>query len=140
MWRAWCIGAVVVGWAAVETASAGGLACRLGRCGGCLSCGRYSKLDQMRDDYAAGQASTTWHGNYYHTGWGTPVAVVVPPTAGVQTDYRWGLPASRVSRIYPQFQRTYPGAMTNSGGPFLPTPLWPSDTNQFGAYYVRGPW
>ena len=23
---------------------------------------------------------------------------------------------------------------------FLPTPNWPSDTQQFGVYYIRGPW
>ncbi len=125
---------VLVTFAAIDLAQAGGRLC----CRGC--CGRTSKLQEMRDDYAMGQQTTTWHGSYYHTGWGTPVALVVPPTAGVQTNYSWGVPSSRVSRIYPQFQRNYPGPMTTPGGPFLPTPHWPSDTNQFGVYSVRGPW
>jgi hypothetical protein len=81
----------------------------------------------------------TWHGRYYHTEWGTPVALVVPPTASMQTEWGWGVGNTRVSRINHQFARPYPGP----GGwdeVFLPTPPWPSDTNQFGVYYVRGPW
>ena len=26
------------------------------------------------------------------------------------------------------------------GTGFMPTPYWPSDTQQFGVYYIRGPW
>lgn len=83
----------------------------------------------------------TWHGNYYHGAYGAPVALVVPPVAGRQTDYHWGVAGYRTSPIYPQFGRGYPGYYV-SGSPayFLPTPRWPSDTNQFGVYYVRGPW
>ncbi|MCA9237144.1 MAG: hypothetical protein KDA44_16835 [Planctomycetales bacterium] len=84
------------------------------------------------------RASTyNWHGNYAYTPYGRPTALVVPPTAQLQTNWSWGAPASRVSRIDHQFTR-------NDGGPGAaatrPTPLWPSDTTKFGIYYVRGPW
>jgi hypothetical protein len=80
-----------------------------------------------------------WNGNYYHTEYGAPVALVVPPTANLQTNWGWGVASSRISRIDHQFQRNWPGAGP-FGGPFGPTPVWPSDTTQFGTYYVRGPW
>ena len=80
-----------------------------------------------------------WNRNYAHTAYGQPVALVVPPTANLQTNYGWGVASSRLSRIEHQFQRNYPGYGT-FGGPFRPTPVWPSDTTQFGVYYVRGPW
>jgi hypothetical protein len=83
-----------------------------------------------------------WHGGYYDTAWGTPVALVVPPTAEAQTHLGWGVGATRVTPIQHQFQRAYPGAgvggYTRSG--FRPTPPWPSSTDQFGDYYIRGPW
>ena len=60
-----------------------------------------------------------------------------PPN--LQTNYGWGVASSRISRIDHQFQRNYPGDGT-FGGPFRPTPIWPSDTTQFGVYSVRGPW
>jgi hypothetical protein len=80
-----------------------------------------------------------WNRNYAHTEYGQPVSLVVPPTANLQTNYGWGVASSRISRIEHQFQRNYPGSGT-FGGPFRPTPIWPSDTTQFGVYYVRGPW
>ena len=80
-----------------------------------------------------------WNRNYAYTDYGQPVALVVPPTANLQTNYGWGVASSRISRIDHQFQRNYPGNGT-FGGPFRPTPVWPSDTTQFGVYYVRGPW
>jgi hypothetical protein len=80
-----------------------------------------------------------WNRNYANTEYGQPVALVVPPTANLQTNYGWGVASSRLSRIEHQFQRNYPGYGT-FGGPFRPTPVWPSDTTQFGVYYVRGPW
>jgi len=87
-------------------------------------------------------ALTPWHGNYYYPQWGGPVALVVPPTAEFQTNYSWGVPASRISPIDAQFSRNYPGTGPGvlGGTGFLPPPLQPSDTNQFGVYYVRGPW
>jgi hypothetical protein len=85
-----------------------------------------------------------WHGNYYYTQWGAPVALVIPPTAEMHADYSWGVPSVRVSQNNHQFHRgipTGPGGTAYGGGyGFLPTPIYPSDTNQFGVYYVRGPW
>ncbi len=80
-----------------------------------------------------------WHGAFYDVTYGAPVALVVPPTAELQTDYGWGVAGTRVSRIDHQFQRPFPGYYFDGYG-FLPTPPWPSDTRQFGVYYVRGPW
>ena len=88
-------------------------------------------------------AMRPWHGQFYDVAWGQPVALVVPPTAEMQTDYRWGVCGTEVTRIDHQFQRPFPGVIYGSGGPyeaFLPTPHWPSHTRQFGVYYVRGPW
>ena len=79
-----------------------------------------------------------WHGAYYDPAWGVPVALVVPPTAEFQSNYSWGVCGTRTSRIYHQFGRNYPGG--EGTGPFYPTPYWPNDTQQFGVYYVRGPW
>ena len=81
-----------------------------------------------------------WHGGYYHTAWGTPVALVVPPTAESRTHYGWGVGNTRVTRINHQFDRNWPGPSTYNRRAFRPTPRWPSDTDQFGVYYVRGPW
>lgn len=80
-----------------------------------------------------------WHRGYYHTAYGAPLALVVPPTAATHTEFGWGVGTTRVSPIYPQFTRPFPGPYWGGQG-FLPTPLWPSDTEQFGVYYVRGPW
>jgi hypothetical protein len=80
-----------------------------------------------------------WNRNYVHTQYGQPVALVVPPTAQLQTNWGWGVSSMRISRIDHQFHRNYPGAGA-FGGPFKYTPRWPQDTNQFGVYYVRGPW
>ena len=81
-----------------------------------------------------------WNGNYYESAWGMPVALVVPPTAEYQSHYGWGVGGYRVTPIYHQFQRGYPGPGYYDRTRFSPTPAWPSDTDQFGVYYVRGPW
>ena len=81
-----------------------------------------------------------WHGSYYHSAWGTPVALVVPPNAELQTSWGWGVGATQVTPISAQFGRDYPGMPYYSNQTFNPTPLWPSHTSQFGVYYVRGPW
>jgi len=39
----------------------------------------------------------SWHGSYYDPAWGCPVTVLVPPNAEFQTNYGWGIPASRRS-------------------------------------------
>jgi hypothetical protein len=80
-----------------------------------------------------------WNRNYAYTDFGAPTALVVPPTAQLQTNYGWGVASSRISRIDHQFQRNFPG-YGQFGGPYRPTPLWPSDTTQFGIYPVRAPW
>lgn len=81
-----------------------------------------------------------WHGGYYLSGWGMPVALVVPPTAEFQTHWGWGVANTRITPIRSQFQRNYPGPGYYERGMIRPTPPWPSDTDQFGVYYVRGPW
>ena len=102
-----------------------------------------------RADWIASQRAATqsWHAGYYHTGWGAPVALVVPPTARMQTRMGWGVSQTTVTPIYHQFERPYPAAQTADGAavpgaclPLRPTPRWPSHTDQFGVYYVRGPW
>lgn len=80
-----------------------------------------------------------WHDNYAHVQYGTPVAMVVPPTAQLQTTYSWGVSSFALHRLDHQFGRNYPGPGP-FGGPFRPTPVWPQDTAQFGVYHVRGPW
>ena len=81
-----------------------------------------------------------WHGDYYDTAWGTPVAVVVPPTAESQTHLGWGVGATRVTPIQHQYQREYPGPGVFDRSGFRAAPRWPSNTDQFGDYYIRGPW
>jgi hypothetical protein len=105
--------------------------CGWGCAGYCCDCG-YMKPVKRAEWY-------NWNRNYAYTDYGVPTALVVPPTANLQTNWGWGVASSRISRIDHQFQRNYPGSGP-FGGPFRPTPIWPSDTTQFGVYYVRGPW
>jgi hypothetical protein len=81
-----------------------------------------------------------WHGNYYAQRFGAPTALVVPPTAHMRQTFSWGVSQNLMYPIHHQFGRsaTAPGAAPR--GTFLPTPPWPSHTDQFGYYYVRGPW
>jgi hypothetical protein len=81
-----------------------------------------------------------WHGGYYDAAWGMPVALVVPPTAENQVHYNWGVGGMRVTPIQHQFERGYPGPGAYNRSWFRPTPPWPSSTDQFGDYYIRGPW
>lgn len=83
-----------------------------------------------------------WHHGYYHTMWGRPVALVVPPEANYQTNYSWGVGNTTVTPIYPQYYGpSYVPTVGYTPRPgYLPTPYWPSDTRQFGVYYIRGPW
>ena len=85
-------------------------------------------------------ASRPWHGNYYHTMTGYPVPLVVPPTANMETRWGWGVGQSTMTPIYHRFQRPYPGEGAGMMGGFQPTPMHPSHTDQFGTYYIRGPW
>jgi hypothetical protein len=108
----------------------GGCAAGAGLC--CCCDGPYMRPIERAQWY-------NWNRNYAYTDYGQPIALVVPPTANMQTNYGWGVASSRISRIDHQFQRNYPGSGT-FGGPFRPTPIWPGDTTHFGVYYVRGPW
>ena len=93
------------------------------------------------DRVAARHASgMSWHGPYYNTDYGVPVALVVPPTAHMQTRWGWGVSQGTMTPIYHQFRRPYPGAMEFGGSEMYPTPSHPSHTDQFGVYYIRGPW
>jgi hypothetical protein len=81
----------------------------------------------------------SWHGPYYHTSYGAPVALLLPPTVSMQSSYSWGVAQTERYPVWPQFKRPY--ANPGGGGMGLyPTPLWPSHTDQFGVYYVRAPW
>ena len=64
---------------------------------------------------------------------------------GTKGKWAWGVGNTVSVPVYHQFGRPFPGAypmegVGYNGMPFLPTPLWPSNTDQFGVYYVRGPW
>jgi hypothetical protein len=102
---------------------------------------------ELPQNYAYRQAKVLpWHNGFYDPAWGEPYALVVPPTAEWQSNYGWGVCGTRVAPIYHQFARPFPGFDPGYGpyGPygnnFLPTPHWPSDTQEFGVYYIRGPW
>jgi len=91
-------------------------------------------------------AITPWHAPYYNTAYGQPVALVVNPRASTQTHWNWGVAGTRISPLYHRFARPDFGGVpmqqagSEGGGQLLPTPRWPSSTDQFGVYYVRGPW
>lgn len=82
---------------------------------------------------------SNWHGNYAYSQYGKPVALVIPPTATMQTNWGWGVGSSRISRIDHQYGRNYQG-QGQFGGGYRATGRWPQDTNQYGVYYIRGPW
>jgi hypothetical protein len=83
---------------------------------------------------------TPWHAQYAHPQYGQPVALVVPPCANAQTHWGWGVGNMRMSPIYHQFDRPYPGESVGAGCPFYPVPRWPSSTDQMGVYPIRAPW
>ena len=85
-------------------------------------------------------AVTSWHGCNSYWRFGTPTALVVPPTAAFQSSYGWGVGQVRSLPINHQFQKAGGYGMGNGAGNFAPTPYWPSNTEQFGVYPVRGPW
>lgn len=80
----------------------------------------------------------SWHGGYHHAAWGRPVALIVPPTATMQTEYAWGVGRTQMRPLHHQFGRPVatPGAVGNTS----PTPPWPWSTQQLGIYSVRAPW
>lgn len=85
-------------------------------------------------------AAEPWHGNYYYLPYGHPTALVAPPRVHMRQTYSWGVSQNLNHPAVHQFGRTptAPGALPP--GSFLPTPHWPSHTDQFGVYYVRAPW
>ena len=85
-------------------------------------------------------ATMPWHGEYVHTAYGQPLALVVPPTVQTQRETGWGVSQSEVTPIYHQFQRGFPGPIRDVNTRFRNTPRWPSHTTQFGVYYIRAPW
>jgi hypothetical protein len=100
---------------------------------------------QAFDPYAITQGwsqgfanNRSWHGPYYYQQYGAPTALVVPPTVHMETVYSWGVSQNLAYPIHHQFGRNLPSG--GYGGGFYPTPYWPSHTDQFGVYYVRGPW
>ena len=83
---------------------------------------------------------TPWHAGYYDPAWGMPTPLVVPPKAEMETNWGWGVGNTRITPLFHQFQRTYPGPLFYDPRTLRPVPVWPSDTTQFGVYSVRGPW
>jgi len=79
-----------------------------------------------------------WHGEYYYLRTGQPTALIVPPTVVMQQNYSWGVSQNTMTPVYHQFGGHAPTG--SGGGVFKATPYWPSHTNQFGVYPVRGPW
>lgn len=82
----------------------------------------------------------SWHAPYYNTTTGAPIALVVPPTAHMQTKWGWGVSQGTMTPIYHQFGRRYAGESGSTMNSLQGTPRWPSHTDQFGVYYIRGPW
>ncbi len=85
-------------------------------------------------------ATYPWHGPYYNQQYQAPVALVVPPTAQMRQTYSWGVSQNLSYPIHHQFGVGAPGPGYSGLQGFRPTPQWPSHTDQFGTYYVRGPW
>lgn len=81
-----------------------------------------------------------WHGNYYNQSYGQPLALVVPPTVSMRQTYSWGVSQNLMYPVYHQYGRNASSPGAAGPGQFQPTPNWPSHTDQFGVYYVRGPW
>ena len=106
---------------------------------GCKHAGR--KHGKKHGHWNGGYGSSgAWHAGYYDPAWGAPLALVVPPTAYMQTKWGWGVGNSQMTTIDHQFGRSYPGPFEGGGAGVVPTPPWPSHTDQFGVYYIRGPW
>ena len=90
-------------------------------------------------------AVNSWHGSFNNWRYNQPVALVVPPTAAYQTEYRWGVGQTRSMPIYHQYHRDGGNVVQGVGGRIRGvgmsnTPYRPSSTRQFGVYPVRGPW
>ena len=91
------------------------------------------------DYWAHNQAmQRPWHGDYYYLKTGQPTALIVSPMVTMQTNYSWGVSQNTMTPVYHQFGQG--PASGSGGGMFRATPYWPSHTDQFGIYPVRGPW
>jgi hypothetical protein len=91
------------------------------------------------DYWARNQAmQRPWHGEHYYLKTGQPTALIVPPTVTMQSHYSWGVSQNTMTPVYHQFGQG--PASGSGGGMFRATPYWPSHTDQFGIYPVRGPW
>jgi len=91
------------------------------------------------DYWARNQAAQRpWHGGYYWMRTGQPTALVVPPVVTMQQHYSWGVSQNTMTPVYHQFGGVPPNGA--GGGAFRGTPYWPTHTEQFGVYPVRGPW
>ena len=112
-----------------------------GLAGGAHAFEDFGRAPSWLDRVAArGAQRSPWHGDYYHTNWGRPLALVVPPTAGRQSVWSWGAARTMIAPNRHQYSRVYPGYVDGGAGQFYPTPRWPNHTDQYGVYYVRGPW
>ncbi len=108
---------------------------------------RFDAQATAADPYAATQlwsnqvaAQRAWHGNYYYLPYGQPTALVVPPTAHMRQTLSWGVSQNLMYPLNHQFGRSANSPGAQAPGSYMATPQWPSHTDQFGVYYVRGPW
>lgn len=85
-------------------------------------------------------AQRAWHGNYYYLPTGQPTALIVPPTAHMRQTLSWGVSQNLMYPLNHQFGRNATTPRALAPGSFMAAPHWPSHTDQFGVYYVRGPW
>ena len=71
---------------------------------------------------------------------GMPLVLVVPPVRRQTGQLELGV-RQFASKTYirARFTHGWPGPGIYDRAVFSPTPPWPSDTTQFGVYYVRGP-
>ncbi len=82
---------------------------------------------------------------YSAQGYGVPVSVPLAPVVRHQYNYGWGLPSSRLTRVYDvydRYQPTTPYTMrgtADASGPQPPMVYWPTDTTQKGFYGRRVP-
>jgi hypothetical protein len=83
------------------------------------------------------RARGAWSAPYAHPAWGTPAALIVPPTADYETVYSTRVAGTRMRPITPQFGPGGPGIGVTGA---QPAPYWPQNTRQMGVYYLRGPW
>ena len=103
----------------------------------CEAGGPRTRADRIARYYSA---QRPWHGPYANTTYGQPLALVVPPTSVMHNSWSWGVAQSEMVPIYHQFHRDFQPGAAYGGSPILPTPLWPSHTDQLGVYPIRGPW